>query len=194
MYQEEQPPKERPVVELIGGLRIIILRMGETSVEDGMTRRAVFAGKITSSSELEALKTNLEMQIDEEEAALEEAGLPTEDDPTIEKIKREIVAIEGLLNFSTGINQRFEDEVAKLEQRISEINKDGALKDKEEQYIRQKINELIKTMQLFKLTGEETLTLNLSNSERNAGEKHEKHIEATINALIRGIKSGGTSS
>lgn len=189
MNPNEQAPKERPAVALIGGLQMMIQRMGTTAIEDGMTRRAVFAGKITSSSELESLKDNLNMQIDEEEVALQEAGLSTENDPKIETIKQEIEVIEGLLNFSIGINQRFEDEAKRLEERIDEMNKDGLFKNREEADIRHEINQLIKTMQIFKLTGEELLIVNLSNPERNAGEKHEKHIEATINTLIREIKT-----
>jgi hypothetical protein len=182
-------PNDRPAVALIGGLQMMIQRMGADSIEAGMTRRAVFAGKITSSSELESLKDNLEAQIFEEEGSLQDAGVPTENDPVIETIRREIIEIEGLLNFSTGINQRFEDEVKRLEERIGDINKDGSLKDKEEVYIRHEINGFISTMQLFKLSGEELLIVNLSNPQGNTGQKQQDHIEATINRLVREIKT-----
>lgn len=98
MNPEQPQSNERPHVPLLSGLQSMLLRIkNETTIEVGMIGKAIRDKKLTTQSELEALRENLEMQIEEEVAALENTSFTEENDPLIQVIKGEVAAIDEAL-------------------------------------------------------------------------------------------------
>lgn len=94
MNPEQTRPNERPKLPLLSGLQNMILRIkNEATIEVGMIKKAIEDKKLTTRSELEALRENLEMQIDEELEALEGSGFTEENDSLIQIMRNEIAAI-----------------------------------------------------------------------------------------------------
>ena len=183
----------RPETEIMPALKNALRTYGDVdTLQKGFFADAIRSKRITSISQVEAIKDALGMQRDEEIEAIKSTTSTPETDPRISIIDSEIHDIESLLSIGNAINERVRGELDTLKEKVLAMDKEdaGLIERSSEEDILNIVKTKAKSLRLFQMSEDEEWALNLVHKREDSRERQQSYIESEVQSIAKEIKEG----